>query len=70
MNLPKDSECGCWKCSKAYDAANPPETPFGGRTNRFIVCEICGNKRCPHATDHDLYCTDSNDSGQAGSIYA
>lgn len=36
----------------------------------FIVCATCGNKRCPKATDCELACTGSNESGQAGSIYA
>lgn len=36
----------------------------------FIACSICGNKRCPKATDCSLDCTDSNESGQPGSIYA
>lgn len=27
---------------------------------RMIVCEHCGNKRCPHAEDHDLLCMGSN----------
>lgn len=36
----------------------------------FIVCETCGCKRCPKATDHDLECTGSNESGQPGSCYA
>ena len=36
----------------------------------FIVCRICGNKRCPKATDCKLDCTNSNEPGQAGSIYA
>lgn len=35
----------------------------------FIVCTTCGNKRCPKATDHELACTNSNESGQAGSRY-
>lgn len=34
---------------------------------RFIVCEICGNKRCPHATNHIHDCTGSNEPGQLGS---
>ena len=37
--------------------------------SRMIVCELCGNKRCPHATDHNLACTNSNDPGQPGSRY-
>lgn len=35
----------------------------------IIVCETCGNKRCPHATDHRHQCTNSNAPGQPGSIY-
>ena len=35
----------------------------------FIVCPICGNKRCPKATDHNLACTNSNEPGQKGSRY-
>jgi len=37
---------------------------------RMIICPTCGNKRCPHATDHRNACTGSNDLGQAGSAYA
>lgn len=36
---------------------------------RMVVCQKCGNKRCPHATDHELACTESNDPGQLGSQY-
>jgi hypothetical protein len=35
----------------------------------MIVCETCGNKRCPHATNHRYACTDSNEPGQFGSAY-
>jgi len=35
----------------------------------FIVCKTCGNKRCPKATDCELDCTHSNETGQVGSIY-
>jgi len=35
----------------------------------MILCNICGNKRCPHATDHELQCTDSNEPDQEGSVY-
>jgi hypothetical protein len=27
---------------------------------RLVVCQHCGNKRCPCATDHNLTCTNSN----------
>lgn len=33
------------------------------------ACEICGNKRCPHHTNHVLDCTNSNEPGQKGSVY-
>lgn len=36
---------------------------------RMIVCALCGNKRCPHATDHEFDCTGSNEPGQPGSRY-
>lgn len=35
----------------------------------MIVCADCGNKRCPHAADHERACTGSNDPGQPGSAY-
>lgn len=36
---------------------------------RMVLCPVCGNKRCPHATDHRYACTGSNDVGQVGSAY-
>lgn len=50
--------CGCLKCC-------PNVFP----NMRFNVCPICGNKRCPHASDHNYECTNSNDVGQTGSVY-
>ncbi len=38
-------------------------------TRGMIVCQVCGNKRCPKATDHNNACSGSNDPGQYGSIY-
>lgn len=35
----------------------------------MIVCEKCGNKRCPHANNHRNACTNSNEPGQSGSAY-
>jgi len=35
----------------------------------FMCCIVCGNKRCPKATDCALECTWSNKPGQPGSIY-
>lgn len=36
----------------------------------MVVCQKCGNKRCPHAADHRNDCTSSNEPGQPGSNYA
>ncbi|WP_208457748.1 hypothetical protein, partial [Burkholderia vietnamiensis] len=36
---------------------------------QMILCLVCGNKRCPHATDHRHACTGSNEPGQPGSVY-
>jgi hypothetical protein len=59
----------CRRCEQAeFDRLGL--TAFGRVTRRtFIVCRVCGNKRCPKATDHDLACTGSNESGQPGSDY-
>lgn len=62
-----DIECGCWSCVAEAKAQQPfPQKLYFP----FIVCDLCGNKRCPRATHHDNDCTQSNDSGQAGSRYA
>jgi hypothetical protein len=39
------------------------------RMTTMILCPKCGNKRCPHSTDHNLECTNSNEPGQPGSRY-
>lgn len=53
----------CWKCYRALVADGiMPAT-------RMVLCPVCGNKRCPKASDHDLPCTGSNEPGQPGSIY-
>lgn len=60
------TEPGC-ACRKCWSERNKKrKTP---RFFPFIVCSHCGNKRCPHATDHNLECTDSNEPGQNGSDY-
>lgn len=42
----------------------------GLMSQRMILCDTCGNKRCPHANDPDNYaCTGSNEPGQVGSAY-
>jgi NTP pyrophosphatase (non-canonical NTP hydrolase) len=36
----------------------------------MVLCQLCSNKRCPHANDHRNTCTGSNAPGQLGSAYA
>lgn len=55
--------CGCWECVSRIVSARPfPEN----LAYPFIVCDTCGNKRCPHAQSHENTCTGSNEPGQAG----
>ena len=58
-------ECYCYNCNiDRVDACGLPYV-----LTRMIVCPTCGNKRCPHSTDHNLACTNSNEPGQPGSRY-
>ena len=63
----KKPTCWCYNCNKGKPS------PYGGslpyELTVFITCPACGNKRCPHATDHNLECTNSNEPGQPGSRY-
>lgn len=54
----------CHKCAEGKTIRGIPVA-----LSRLIVCRQCGNKRCPHASDHDLACTGNNEPGQAGSIF-
>jgi hypothetical protein len=47
-------------------ACNASSNPF---ERRMVLCAICGNKRCPHAADHNYACTNSNEPNQKGSVY-
>lgn len=51
--------CGCRKCLESRNE----------RAFIMICCPTCGNKRCPHASDHAFACTNSNEPGQAGSVF-
>lgn len=57
-NSPVISDCWCHTCR-----------PVTMGDMRFVVFPECGNKRCPHANDHNNACTGSNEPGQAGSAY-
>lgn len=64
-------DCRCFACTKAREKINPGPTMMGQpmALQRYFLCETCGNKRCPHATDHMFECTGSNEPGQKGSMY-
>lgn len=80
-----DVDCGCVTTEAfyhwlrvAYESGNSPVIPdCSCRTcrpvtfadSRFVVCPECGNKRCPHANDHNNACTGSNEPEQEGSAY-
>lgn len=59
--------CGCYDCNLSF---NDPVSGLPIVMTRMIVCPTCGNKRCPHATNHRHTCTGSNEPGQPGSRYA
>jgi hypothetical protein len=61
------TDCLCIRCSseRRRSARRPDLSSWPIR----FACEVCGNKRCPHHTDHRLACTGSNRPGQPGSIF-
>lgn len=68
MNL--SPQCECHRCIEEYKQGI--KGAFGWMplsSMKMILCPVCGCKRCPHASDHRLACTGSNESGQPGSIY-
>ncbi len=65
-----DRVCECHRCICEHNHGK--ESPFGWlplSSIKMILCPTCGNKRCPHASDHDLACTGSNERGKPGSVY-
>ena len=61
-------QCFCYNCNK-NKTENIIHKSIPLVLSRMIVCPECGNKRCPHATDHNLPCTGNNEPGQEGSRY-
>jgi len=59
----------CHRCIMDFDIKHPQTSSLMWSDGRMVLCDICGNKRCPHASDHRLKCTGSNATGQPGSIY-
>lgn len=62
-------DCICHACIQEHDIRSTP-MPFARlQASMMIVCPVCGNKRCPRASDHRNKCTNSNRPGQEGSVY-
>ena len=62
----KSYQCWCYNCN--LDRKTEQGWPWVA--THMILCPQCGNKRCPHSTDHNLACTNSNEPGQPGSRYS
>lgn len=64
-------DCECLRCRRKWREKEEigPLDALSWQRFRY-ACEVCGNKRCPHHSDHRLACTNSNEPGQPGSIYA
>lgn len=58
--------CDCHKCNELN---YPNVVERNQHVWWMVVCPLCGNKRCPKASDHTLNCTNSNEPGQEGSIF-
>lgn len=68
--MTQQDNCGnCHRCIREFKIESPTMPGWPLDLTKMIVCPICGNKRCPKASDHRLECTGSNEPGQPGSIY-
>lgn len=68
LDLTADAECRCFACIGNERVSGGMTWLTYGMTT-MIVCPKCGNKRCPHGTDHRNECTASNEPNQPGSRY-
>lgn len=74
----KTDSCRCHRCRDAQldqmglcnlEPSEQIKRMADGGAFGMVLCPTCGNKRCPHASDHRLSCTNSNTPGQPGSVY-
>lgn len=63
--------CQCIRCLNGMWELTPEDKRpvFPPPSMMMILCPTCGNKRCPHASDHRNDCTGSNEPNQPGSVY-
>lgn len=70
MKTDGSSNCSCHHCIERKG-----KMAFTGAINvplnfmKMVLCDKCGNKRCPRASHHNNACTNSNEPGQPGSIF-
>lgn len=71
INTSGDDNCVCHHCIKEKNLTDGTlfGIPLPLNATMMIVCDECGNKRCPKASDHRYLCTNSNEPNQEGSIY-
>lgn len=71
LDYTKSNRTGPVNCYNCHRCVQDQTTVVGlpVSTSRMLVCPECQNKRCPKASDHTLACTNSNEPGQAGSVY-
>lgn len=71
MTEPRSDKDRCGRCHKCLEGKTERigDHDWPMTALRMVVCEICGNKRCPKATDCTLACTGSNEPGQKGSVW-
>ena len=62
--------CGCGACTELEYEDFTRLMPDEFFSAQMILCQDCGNKRCPKAANHENVCSGSNEPGQAGSSYA
>ena len=67
MNMTNHSNKATNRCSSCH--ACYLEENKDAFLSAMIVCKVCGNKRCPKATNHRNKCTGSNEPDQPGSVY-
>jgi hypothetical protein len=58
-----------WNLAGKADCIRCFKEAGGLMSVKMFCCTVCGNKRCPKATDHRLDCTGSNERGQKGSVF-
>ena len=70
FNLAHNGDPG--NCARCFYCLSVYKTELGlpVTMSYMVVCQDCGNKRCPKSTHHGNECTGSNEPGQIGSRYA